>query len=369
MIMSNNILIFCTLFDSNYLDKGIVMIRSLSKVNCNFRIYVLAMDDKCFRVLSEQSMKEVIPIHLDDFIKKMDLSESHTTRSRAEFCWTCTSHLIDYVLTECQEEICTYLDADLYFYSNPSCLLSEMGEKTVQIIKHGFTNSLQDKVQRKHSGTYCIEFNTFKKTPDSMELLHWWEQKCRLSCSVTSTDSEVFGDQMYIEKWGEKDNVSVVNHPGGGVAPWNIGQYRMTSNPNSDAIMLRKRRKKLSFPLVFYHFHRLEYIDNHKVNINVYGRFWIIDNKLVKRLYLPYLRELDTVKRELESKYGLSVILTHHPAYTEVTYERVVEKRSIFARIKRITLKKLNSFVLHAFLDCRREVRLLFHGKNNVVKF
>ena len=37
---------FCTLFDSNYLIKGLTMIKSLSEFCKDFEIYVLCLDDK-----------------------------------------------------------------------------------------------------------------------------------------------------------------------------------------------------------------------------------------------------------------------------------------------------------------------------------
>ena len=45
------------------------------------------------------------------------------SRSIAEYCWTCTSSTILYVLEKYKVESCTYLDADLFFYSSPSPII------------------------------------------------------------------------------------------------------------------------------------------------------------------------------------------------------------------------------------------------------
>lgn len=45
-------LTFCTLFDSNYIDKGIVLQRSMESVIPNYKLYILAMDDRCYEILS-----------------------------------------------------------------------------------------------------------------------------------------------------------------------------------------------------------------------------------------------------------------------------------------------------------------------------
>ena len=96
-------MIFCTLFDSNYLDKGLVMYRSLKNVGCDFRMYILAMDEKCREVLKSYNYPEIIVIPLEHFVEAAGLAEVRTTRSAGEFCWTCTSFLIHHVLAEFKE--------------------------------------------------------------------------------------------------------------------------------------------------------------------------------------------------------------------------------------------------------------------------
>ena len=110
-------LTFCTLFDSNYLDKGLVLYESLKNVMTDFKLYILAMDDKCCSILKEQQLKNVVVISLQEF-EDEELLEIKKQRSRAEYCWTCTASFIDYVFETYNEEYCTYIDSDLYFYKN-----------------------------------------------------------------------------------------------------------------------------------------------------------------------------------------------------------------------------------------------------------
>ncbi|MBE5870539.1 MAG: glycosyl transferase [Lachnospiraceae bacterium] len=300
---------YCTLFDSNYLDKGMVLGNSLNRVSDNHILYILAMDDKCYEILQKENIKNTVVIRLSDFLSQ-ELEKIKNERSRAEFCWTCTSHLINYIFETFDAKICTYVDADLYFYSNPAVLIEEMGKCDAQIVEHRFTKRISDRVSRNKSGKYCVEFNTFKNNKGGRQLLSWWMQKCIESCSITS-DSTVFGDQKYLEKWGNKSNVSVLKNLGGGVAPWNIGQYRFVKKVG-DTIVMRKGSSK--FSLVFYHFHNLNYLDKDHANINVYKRNWKTDARLVKTVYDPYLKEIDNTKDMLEKKYGFYPLLIEHPA-------------------------------------------------------
>lgn len=319
-------MIFCTLFDSNYLDKGLLMYRSLVQTGCDFKIYTLAMDDKCKEILDTYNYSNQIVISIDKFSDEMGLSEIRKNRPRGEFCWTCTSFLIDYVLTKCNEEICTYVDSDLYFYSDPQCLIDEMADKTVQIVPHRYNPTVQGKLMRLGSGTYCVQFNTFKNTPDALELLHWWKNKCLESCSVMNVNKNgVFGDQGYLEDWGEKANVEVLQNLGGGIAPWNIAQYELVST--TPKIMLREKRHGKIFELIFYHYHNVSYIEKNQVSMNL-CEVWDADMKLVGFLYNDYLLKAQAVKEELQERFGIYPFLKSHPGLIVKK-----QKRNIFQKI------------------------------------
>ena len=306
--------IFCTLFDSNYLDKGLVMFDSLYNHMSDFKLYTLAMDDTCYKILTDikakfDSYANLIPISINNFIAdslNSGLAELKQTRDWGEFCWTCTPYIIDYVITRFNEKICTYIDSDLYFYANPECLIDDMQDKSVQIVEHRLTNSISDRALKRHSGTYCVQFNTFKNTPEAMNLLRWWKSKCFESASRINT-SKVFGDQKYLEGWETKSFVSVLKNLGGGVAPWNINQYRLIN----DGVISKLEEKKTGkiFELIFYHYHSIKYITPKKIDIFIYARNFGVDDKLVSALYIPYLEVLDAKKNFLRENYGFYQII------------------------------------------------------------
>ena len=75
---------YCTLFDSNYLDKGIVMIESLISKDTFEKIYVLCMDAKCKTVLDDWNIKGITTITLEEF-EALELLEIKPKRSRGAF--------------------------------------------------------------------------------------------------------------------------------------------------------------------------------------------------------------------------------------------------------------------------------------------
>ena len=105
----------CTIFDSNYLDKGLTLYYSLENTCRDFVLYIFAFDDLAEKVLNEMGLEKVKVIRLEQFETK-ELLAVKGTRSRGEYCWTCTPVIIEYVLDHFEVECCTYIDADLFFY-------------------------------------------------------------------------------------------------------------------------------------------------------------------------------------------------------------------------------------------------------------
>ena len=80
-------LTFCTLFDSNYLDKGIVLYESLKQVITeNFKIYILAMDERCEFVLKELNLEHVVVISLSNFYS-LFFKWLRILKTILVFCW------------------------------------------------------------------------------------------------------------------------------------------------------------------------------------------------------------------------------------------------------------------------------------------
>lgn len=294
---------YCTLFDKNYLDKGFALISSFQKYTRDDRMYVLAMDDICYEALLVMNFQRVIPIKLSVF-ETEELLKAKSERSRGEYCWTCASALIYYILTTYQEEYCTYVDADLYFYADPGILVEEMVKngKSVQIIEHRFRQNFSGRFQQSISGRFCVEFNTFKNDKAGLELLDIWRKQALVKCGF-AYGTEKLGDQMYLDEWPEQYScVNILQNLGAGLAPWNLERYRYLYE-NEEGIWVSFEKKKEPVQVVFCHFHGLEYLDRLHVNIGVHKRCWRLDRRLVLRLYEEYLCALEKKKKEIEREF------------------------------------------------------------------
>ena len=103
---------YCTLFDSNYLTRGLAMYESLKKYSDNFHLYIFSFDDKSHELLKTLNLEFVTVISLKKFEDK-ELLKVKDDRSTGEYCWTCTPSTIKYCIESYNLNACTYLDADL----------------------------------------------------------------------------------------------------------------------------------------------------------------------------------------------------------------------------------------------------------------
>ena len=242
---------FCTLYDSNYAAKGLAMYYSLVEHCPSFHLYLFAFDDRLAAAMKAMKLSHLTVITLREF-EDEELLRIKPTRTAGEYCWTCSGSTILYCLEHYDIDSCTYIDSDLYFYSDPSVLIDEMGDDDVLITGHRYTPRYD---QTAKSGKYCVQFMTFKKTENGLKVLRWWRNACLDWCYNRFEDGK-FGDQKYLDDWTTRFNgIHELQHLGGGVAPWNMQQY--TFRKDGKKLVGTEIATGKEFPVVFFHFHAL----------------------------------------------------------------------------------------------------------------
>ena len=266
---------FCTLFDSNYLPRALVMYRSLVATDENFKLYVVCFDDLAFDILNKLKLANLIAIPLNDF-ESQELLAVKVERTAGEYCWTCTPHVVRYVLDTYELAQVTYLDADLCFYEKPSILLAELENTKASslITEHRYTPRYDYSAT---SGIYCVQFMTFNADVHGLKILQWWQDRCLEWCYARYENGK-FGDQMYLDDWPTRfEGVHILQHLGGGVAPWNVQQYRIYKEKDKFFVN--------SSPLIFYHFQEYRYYKN---GIHDFVGGCTLSIEAVSLLYRPY---------------------------------------------------------------------------------
>lgn len=280
---------FCTLFNTNYLSRGIALYRSLENVCDDYHLYIFTFDDVCYELLNKLSFEKATVISLAEF-EDNELLEVKSGRTKTEYCWTSTSSTILYVLEKYNVESCTYLDADLYFYSSPKPIFDELGGKSILITEHRYSPQYN---KAKKSGKYCVQFITFKNDELGLKALRWWRGKCLKWC-YNRYEGGKFGDQLYLDDWTTRfEGVHVMQNQGGGLAAWNVQQYKFFNE--NDSLFCKEKKSEKEFEVIFYHFHYLRFFKN---NIIELGRRYL-SNDVKKYFYKPYIKALEKIGKEI----------------------------------------------------------------------
>jgi hypothetical protein len=279
---------FCTLFDRNYIDRGLALHRSLIR-HCaaEFTLHILCLD-----AITEQALRALrLPgtelTAIDSLLSADPELGKCTRRKPEEFYFTCKPVLLRYLL-ERHDEISRldYLDADAYFFSNPAAAEAEYAGSAVALSPHRFDARNADRVRY---GLFNAGWVSVSADPEGRRFAAWWRERCIEWCSVSLEDTR-FADQKYLDQVPALfPRAAAVSHPGVNLAPWNIGGCRVELQ--DDAVRVDGR------PLVFFHFHGMKRMLFNVYESGLYDYGVTLTPAIRRGIYGPYLAELSACRR------------------------------------------------------------------------
>ena len=299
---------FCTHFDINYTPHARSLAVSLLLVSPNSELITFCMDDESYENIASNKPSNVRPIHFSKLEAAFpNLLIAKNNRSKVEYFYTCSPAISNYVLNNLDgiNEV-TYLDADLYFFSNPEAIFTELGDASVGIIEHKFSFFTK---RNKVYGNFNVGWVTFRKDINGMACLNSWTNNCIEWC-YQKTEDEKYADQKYLDYWQRDfEGIYVIKNIGANLALWNISNYRITYK--------NKRVFVNENELIFYHFANFKQIGLNTFKTDL-SRVFIRTTGVIKNnIYLPYIQtiskyldsnELIVTKKEVYSS-GLNMLL------------------------------------------------------------
>jgi hypothetical protein len=101
------------------------------------------------------------------------------------------------------------------------------------------------------------------------------------------------GDQKYLDSWPYMfDGVYICHSAGAGLAPWNALKYPLVKKDKCITVN--------NDPLIFYHFHDLQYLSNNSWYLGGYE----IPSDVLDEIYKPYLKILLETNEHIKKHYN-----------------------------------------------------------------
>jgi hypothetical protein len=297
---------FATLFDGNYLSRGLALLDSLEQHVPEFKFYVLCLDDNVFNYFSENPYNNVVLITLNDLEKNnIKLQKAKLNRSVVEYYFTLSPSLPLYILKKYPHisSICS-LDSDIYFYNSPEPIFKLLEDKSIIITPHKYSESLELSGRQKY-GFYNVSFQIFKNNNIGIKCLTDWEKDCIEWCYdyYDETNGGRFADQKYLDKWLDNypNEVYVLDEPSAGLAVWNIDNYTFS-------LRNKKVYVNSNVPLIFYHFHHFKIL-NSIFALNGFAEYEVKNTSgvLINNVYLVYWNSLNKFNSLLKNNIERSV--------------------------------------------------------------
>lgn len=216
---------FVTLFDSRFLPFGLALHASLQASMNNAHLWVICMDERVELQINDLGLTRLSTIALSS-METDELRAVKSTRTLGEYCWTITPFAAQAVFDRAEDaERVTYLDSDLFFFSSPVTFFQEFeaSGKHVLITEHAYAPELD---RSEKSGRFCVQFMTFRNTPDGFDVMKWWQDRCIEWCFDRLEEGK-FGDQKYLDQWPTlfPTRVHILRQVDKTLAPWNSDHF------------------------------------------------------------------------------------------------------------------------------------------------
>jgi hypothetical protein len=294
---------YATYFDQHYLTRGLALYLSLVRHSPPFTLRVLCLDDQTERVLSALQLDRLELVRLAD-LERTDpaLLAAKPTRDRLEYYFTTGPAFLVYLLDQHPNiDTLTYLDADLFFFSDPTPIYDELGDDSILITDHRYSPSMH--ALYAYRGVYNVGLLVFRRTASGQACLRRWREQCIEWCYFRE-ESGRWADQKYLEAWPlEYDGVTVLQHRGAALGPWNLGN-----------VEVRYQDGKLLVdgePAISYHFNRFRVVTGWLYDPGLWRYRLRMPPTAKQHLYIPYARELRAAGRLVRAVGGTVPSVDH----------------------------------------------------------
>ena len=281
---------YCTLFDRNYLTRGLALHGSLLRHSKEFRLVVLCLDETTFEILNALALNNMELVSLPSLEKSdPELTRARPRRKPVEYYFTCKPALLNFLAEKYTgAQRITYLDSDLFYFSDPEPLEREYAEGAVALTPHRFPPRL---AERNQYGRFNAGWVSVSCSREGRRFIDWWRTRCLEWCRLEVEDDR-FGDQKYLDRVPMLfSHVTILDHVGANLAPWNLDGLDVHQVHGGVAVAEK--------PLVFFHFHGLRRVLFRIYDSGLYGYGSKLSAQVRRAIYRPYISDLALAENRL----------------------------------------------------------------------
>jgi hypothetical protein len=282
---------YCTLFDKNYLSRGLTLYSSLQRQEPGVKVVMLCLDSATRDALAALSLADADLILLEE-LESYDpaLRKVRGARLPVEYYFTCKPALMRYIALHSKNvSRITYLDSDLFCFSDPTMLAAEFPRATVILTPHRFPAHLHD---REQYGLFNAGWVSASTDEEGIQFVEWWRERCLEWCELKVV-GEKFADQKYLNQVADAfPHALALPHNGVNTGPWRLANIRIESC--GDKVFVDGQ------PLIFYHFHGLRQIFGNWYDSGLHEYRVPLSSEIRKLIYEPYMIELRAAEERLQ---------------------------------------------------------------------
>lgn len=265
-------MIFCTYFDSAYLPRAKVCLKTLFQHGRSIRVYALALDQAALDAAA--GLPGVVPVSLAEIeAYRPSLLGVKAKRQKKEYYATITPVLPQLVFDVEDPNEVYYTDADMAFWGPVEEIAEEMGRASLLVTPH-------ENPAAHVAGIFNVGILGYRNDAHGEQFLKWWEERCLEWCEWRATRDGKCADQGHLSiLQGQPEkfkNVRICQHPGINMGPWNLAMHAFEMRGGRPLVDGRS--------LVSYHFHGFKSENGKGVN----NTGWDVSDEALDSLYQPY---------------------------------------------------------------------------------
>lgn len=275
--------LYCTLFDRNYVTRGLALHGSLLRHRKECSLVILCLDEITQETLESLELPHAILVSLSS-LESFDpeLARAKSQRTAVEYYFTCKPVLMKFIAEQYKDvDWVTYLDSDLFYFSDPGLLEREYAGAAVALTPHRFPRRLSG---RNQYGRFNAGWVSVSSGEEGQRFIEWWRARCIEWCRL-EVQAERFGDQKYLDQVPTLfSHVTVLDHVGANLAPWNLGGLDIQRSEGGVAVDGK--------PLIFFHFHGVRRVLGKLYDSGLQGYEVPLTPQIRRNIYSPYLASL-----------------------------------------------------------------------------